>query len=181
MKLAFVLPWYGKDVTGGAENEARETAQALQRLAGLDVEFLTTCVQDFRSDWNVNSRPEGLEWVNDILVRRFPVRPRDANAFDTVNARLMNHLSVTAEQETVFMQEMIHSPALYDFIRTSGDDYIFFFIPYMFGTTYVGSAIHASRSVLIPCLHDESYAYLSCYREMFRCVRGIAIIIPPGA
>jgi glycosyltransferase involved in cell wall biosynthesis len=176
MKLAFVIPWYGKDVTGGAENAARETVQALQRLADLEVEVLTTCIQDFRSDWNVNSRPEGLEWVNDIPVRRFPVRPRDTNAFDAVNARLMNDLFVTAEQEAIFMQEMIHSPALYDFIHTYIDDYVFFFIPYMFGTTYAGSVIHADRSILIPCLHDESYAYLSCYREMFRRVRGVAFL-----
>ncbi len=61
MKLTLVIPWYGADITGGAETEARKTAEGLRRLAGLEVEVLTTCVQDFHSDWSVNNRPEGLE------------------------------------------------------------------------------------------------------------------------
>jgi glycosyltransferase involved in cell wall biosynthesis len=176
MKLTFVIPWYGADVTGGAETEARKTAEGLQCLAGLEVEVLTTCVQDFHSDWSTNSRPEGFEWVNSVPVRRFPVRPRNTQAFDAVNFRLMHNLPLSAEEEAVFMREMIHSPAMYDFIRNHGEDRIFLFIPYMFGTTYAGSAIHPERSVLIPCLHDESYAYLSYYRQMFRRVRGVAFL-----
>ena len=176
MKLTFVIPWYGTDVTGGAETEARKTAEGLQRLAGLEVEVLTTCVQDFHSDWSVNSRPEGLEWVNGIPVRRFPVRARNTKAFDAVNLRLMHNLPLTAAEEAVYMREMIHSPAMYAFIRNHGEGRIFLFIPYMFGTTYAGSALHPDRSVLIPCLHDESYAYLSYYREMFRRVRGSAFL-----
>ena len=68
MKPTFVIPWYGVDVTGGAETEARKTVEGLQRLAGLEVEVLTTCMQDFHSDWSVNSRPEGLEWVDGIPI-----------------------------------------------------------------------------------------------------------------
>ncbi|MFQ5792130.1 MAG: glycosyltransferase family 4 protein, partial [Acidobacteriota bacterium] len=174
MKLTFVIPWYGADVSGGAETEARDTAEALQRIGGVEVEVLTTCVRDFHSDWNVNARPEGLDLVNGVPVRRFPVRPRDTRAFDAVNFRLMNRLPLTLGEEATYMREMIHSPALYEFIRTQRNDCIFLFIPYMFGTTYEGSLIHPDRSVVIPCLHDESYAYLSCYREMFRRVRGVA-------
>src|SRR6266568_2418536 len=176
MKLTLVIPWYGADITGGAETEARKTAEGLRRLAGLEVEVLTTCVQDFHSDWSVNNRPEGLEWVHGIPVRRFPVRPRNTQAFDAVNLRLMHSLPLTAEEEALYMREMIHSPAMYAFIRNHGEDRIFLFIPYMFGTTYAGSAIHPDRSVLIPCLHVESYAYLSYYREMFRRVRGGAFL-----
>jgi glycosyltransferase involved in cell wall biosynthesis len=176
MKPTFVIPWYGADVTGGAETEARKTVEGLQRLAGVEVEVLTTCVQDFHSDWSINARPEGLEWVDGIPVRRFPVRSRNTKAFDAVNRRLMHGLPLTSEEEAVYMREMIHSPAMYDFIRNNGEDRIFLFIPYMFGTTYTGSAIHPDHSVLIPCLHDEPYAYLSCYREMFRRVRGVAFL-----
>src|SRR5262245_208844 len=172
MKMTLVIPWYGADVTGGAETEARKTAEGLQRLAGLEVEVLTTCVQDFHSDWIINNRPEGLECINGIPVRRFPVRARDTQAFDTVNLRLTHNLPLTDAEEAVFMREMIHSPAMYACIRNNAADRIFLFIPYMFGTTYAGSAIHPERSGLIPCLHDKSYAYLSYYREMLRRVRG---------
>ena len=39
--LAFVAPWYGPDIPGGAEAECRATAQAL-RNRGVPVEILTT-------------------------------------------------------------------------------------------------------------------------------------------
>ena len=175
MQPTFVIPWYGADVTGGAETEARKTVKGLQRLAGVAVEVLTTCVQDFHSDWSINARPEGLEWVDGIPVRRFPVRSRNTKAFDAVNPRLMHGLPLTSEEEAVYMREMIHSPAMYDFIRNNGEAPIFLFIPYMFGTMYAGSAIHPDHSVLISCLHDES-TYLSCYREMFRCIKRVAFL-----
>lgn len=175
VKLTFVLPWYGADVAGGAETEARKTIAALHRLAGLDVEVWTTCAQDFQSDWSVNARPAGSAWVDDIPVQRFPVRPRDTHAFDAVNLRLMHRLPVSAAEEATYMREMIHSPALYAWIQQHGAQRVLVFIPYMFGTTYAGAAIYPERSVLIPCLHDEPYAYMSCYRDLFRRVRGVAL------
>ena len=104
MKLTFVVPWYGVDVTGGAETEARKTVEGLQRLAGVEIEVLSTCVQDFHSDWSINSRPEGVEWVNGIPVRRFPVRARNTEAFDAVNFQLMHDLPLTAGEEAVYMR-----------------------------------------------------------------------------
>jgi glycosyltransferase involved in cell wall biosynthesis len=171
-----VVPWYGADVTGGAENLARHTAEALRRIGSLDVEVWTTCVRDFRADWNENTRPPGRDEVNGVPVRRFPVRARDASAFAAVNARLMEGGPVSDAQQQVFMREMIHSPALYDAIRQDRDGRVFLFIPYMFGTTFEGAAIHPDRSVLIPCLHDESYAYMTRYAKMFEEVRGVIFL-----
>jgi glycosyltransferase involved in cell wall biosynthesis len=176
VKLTFVTPWYGADVTGGAETQARATAEALRRIGGLDVDVWTTCAQDFHSDWSGNARPEGLEDVNGVPVLRFPVQKRDAPAFDAVNIHLMHNRPVTAEMEQVFLREMIHSPALYEAIRRDTEGRVFLFIPYMFGTTFEGAAIHPDRSVLIPCLHDESYAYLPRYARMFEEVRGVIFL-----
>jgi glycosyltransferase involved in cell wall biosynthesis len=47
-----------------------------------------------------------------------------------------------------------------------------FFGPYLFGTTFWGSLIAPEKSILIPCLHDESYAYQEVIASMFRQVRG---------
>ena len=58
MKFAFVIPWYGVNIPGGAEAEARRTAEHLHR-AGVPVEVLTTCVRDFRADWSVNHHRPG--------------------------------------------------------------------------------------------------------------------------
>lgn len=172
-KLAFVIPWYGLEAVGGAENEARKTAEALYHLAHLDVEVLTTCVQNFPSDWNTNFHKERTDIVNGVPVRRFPVRFRDTEAFDRVNYKLMRDIPITEREAKVFIREMINSEKLYNYIREHQEEYYFIFIPYMFGTTYWGSLINPERSFLIPCLHDESYAYLNIYKEMFSRVRGI--------
>src|SRR5205807_4079260 len=50
MKLAFVVPWFGAGIPGGAETACRLTAAKL-REAGVPVEVLTTCIREFRSDW----------------------------------------------------------------------------------------------------------------------------------
>ena len=177
LTLGFVIPWYGDDIGGGAESECRDVAKLL-KTAGYDVEVLTTCVRDFRSDWGIDYHPASVSVEGGIRVRRFSVRPRDVQAFDMLNGRLLQGESISAEEENVFFDEMINSPALYDYIDQHRTQYLYFFIPYMFGTTCRGSMICPERSVLIPCLHDESYAYLRPIREMFRTVRDIIFLSP---
>lgn len=75
-KIAFVIPWYGEGIPGGAEMELREVAGHLQK-AGVEVEVLTTCVKDFTADWNQNYYAAGVAMVYDVPTRRFPVRKRD--------------------------------------------------------------------------------------------------------
>jgi glycosyltransferase involved in cell wall biosynthesis len=71
------------------------------------------------------------------------------------------------------MQESVNSRALYRYISEYGLSYeAMFFGPYLFGTTIWGSQIHPQKSILVPCLHDEVYAYLDVIASMFRGVRG---------
>jgi len=179
MKIAFVIPWYGENIPGGAETECRTTAENLQK-AGFEVEILTTCVKEFLSDWNTDYYKEGVYQVNHIPVRRFSVRNRDTALFDSINYKLMQNQKISLHEEEIFIHEMINSDNLYTYIREHGLDYDFFlFIPYMFGTTYYGSQIHPEKSILIPCLHDESYAYLSIYKNMFKQVTALIFLSEP--
>lgn len=172
MKIAFVIPWYG-DIPGGAETECRQTAENLQK-SGLDVEILTTCVKQFLSDWNTDHFKEGTYKENGITVRRFSVRKRDTKKFDQVNFKLMNDCRISPVEEQIYMENMINSDDLYSYIRDHGNEYDhFFFIPYMFGTTYYGSLIYPEKSILIPCLHDESYAYMDIFKKMFKDVKAV--------
>lgn len=178
MKLAFVTPWYG-NIPGGAESECRRTVENLQKH-GIEVEILTTCIKEFLSDWSTDFYKEGIYNLNGISIRRFPVRKRDTGRFDRINHKLMRGLKISLEEEKTFMREMVNSPDLYSYIAEHGADYDYFlFIPYMFGTTYYGSCIHPEKSVLIPCLHDESYAYLDIYKSMFENVKGIIFHASP--
>ena len=102
--------------------------------------MLTTCVKEFTSDWNINYHPAGLTEINGISVRRFKIRKRDTQAFDSVNIKLMNGQMLTREEENIFIDEMVNSEEMYRYIGRHKDEYgLFVFIPYMFGTTYYGS------------------------------------------
>lgn len=172
--ITFVVPWYGPDAPGGAEAETRRTAQQFQ-AAGMAVEVLTTCTRDLYADWARNYYRPGVEQVDGITVRRFPVEKRDRAAFDTVNLRLMHGLPIAAVDERVYIEQMVRSPELYAFIAANGDGRLFVFIPYMPSTTYFGAQIHPDRSLLIPCLHDEAYARLGLYREIVPAVRALVL------
>ncbi len=172
-KIGFVAPWYGEDISGGAEAELRGLVHHLHD-AGVELEVLTTCVKDFRSDWNVDHHPAGLALCAGIPVRRFPVRKRDVRAFDAVNAKLMRDQPITAQEEETYQREMVNSPALYRYIRERQGEYSLFVpIGYMFGTTYFGLQACPQKTVMIPCLHDESYAYMDIFKKQFPRVAGM--------
>jgi len=177
MKIAFVIPWYGTDIGGGAEAETRRTAEHLHE-AHLPVEVLTTCVRDFSSDWGQNYHRSGESLENGVLVRRFPVRRRDRVAFDAVNWKLMHGQPVTPEEEEIYVRENVCSPALSEYIAEHRDQYRFCFIPYMFGTTYWGIVACPGEAYLIPCLHNETYARLGVFRRMFAYVKKLILHTP---
>ncbi|MCI6561375.1 MAG: glycosyltransferase family 4 protein [Ruminococcus sp.] len=172
-KIAFVIPWYAEKIPGGAEMETREVTKHL-REAGMNVEILTTCVKEFVSDWGVNYYPEGTETILGVPVRRFKVKKRDAKAFDEVNIKLMNGILISDEEEQIFINEMVNSPALYKYISEHKDEYTaFVYIPYMFGTTYFGIKACPEKAVMIPCFHDEAYVYMKIFRELYSQAAGM--------
>lgn len=180
-KIGFVTPWYGENIPGGAEMELRGIVSHLND-AGVSLEVLTTCVKDFNSDWNVDYYGEGEDIVNGVVVRRFKVRKRDVQAFDAVNYKLMNGLTITAEEEDIYEREMVNSPNMYEYIHEHKDDYcLFVFIPYMFGTTYYGIQECYEKAVMIPCFHDESYIYMECFKREFSKVAGMIFHAQPEA
>ena len=180
--IAFVSPWYGDYIAGGAEAELRELAAHLNST-DMPVEILTTCVRDFTSDWNKNYHTPGTDVARSgVIVRRFRVKRRNAAVFDNINQKLMRNIPITRQEEESFLHEMVGSPELCRYIKEHRSDYsLFVFIPYMFGTTYYGARVCPEKSVLIPCLHDESYARLSPFRELFPRLAGMVFNAAPEA
>ena len=178
-KIGFVIPWYHKDIKGGAEQELRGIVKHFHQK-GIPVEILTTCVKEFTADWTENYFKEGTEIIDDIPVRRFKVRKGDMELFHKVNYKLMNDISITIEEEKTFLGEMVNSPDLYEYLYEHSEEYHrYVFIPYMFGTTYYGIQACPYKSVLIPCLHDENYAYFRLFRENFKYLGGIIFHAKP--
>lgn len=178
-KIGFVTPWFGENIPGGAEMELRGLTTHLSE-SGLPVEILTTCAKEFLSDWSKNAYAEGLYQECGMPVRRFSVGKRDTALFDAVNWKLMNNQSITQDEERIYVDNMINSPNLYKYMKQHEAEYsLFVFIPYMFGTTYFGCAVCPEKSVLIPCLHDESYAYMNLFKERFSNVAGMIFHAQP--
>lgn len=172
-KIAFVIPWFYKDIPGGAEMEMKMLAKHLHE-DGVDVEILTTCVKEFSADWYENYFEPGEDEYEGMKIRRFPVRVGDAVTFHKINAKFMRGRKVNRREEYEFLREMVNSDALENYIGEHRDEYDkFIFIPYMFGTTYHGLQRCAEKAVLIPCLHDESYAYMESFKEKFATVHGM--------
>ena len=172
-RVAFVSPWFAERIPGGAEMELRGAVRHLKK-SGMDVEILTSCVREFGADWNIDYYPQGTEYIWQVPVTRFPVRQRNAAAFDEVNAKLMAGETLSDKEENTYCREMVNSPDLYVYIREHYDEYDHFvFIPYMFGTTYYGMQECLPKAILIPCLHDESYARLRLFKTLYPKIRGM--------
>jgi glycosyltransferase involved in cell wall biosynthesis len=86
----------------------------------------------------------------------------------------MHFEELAFDQEKTWISEGIISEDLFEFLENNRDNYdVFLFIPYLFGTTYWGAQIVQKKAVLIPCLHDEPYARLKIFQELFDAVKGI--------
>lgn len=177
--IALVIPWYGDQIKGGAEQECNYLAHSLKD-AGAQVEVLTTCVKEASADRGINTLEEGSHIESGILVRRFKVRARNLERFIPANLKLYNGHSVTLSEEEDYFAEDINSPEMYQYIGAHKEDYkCFIFIPYMYGPTYYGSKECPDNCIMIPCLHDESYAYMRLVKEMVERMKGIIYLSEP--
>jgi glycosyltransferase involved in cell wall biosynthesis len=171
LRLAFVVQRYGPEIDGGAEYECRRVAEAL--LPHHDVEVLTTCARDYLT-WRNVYRP-GVETVNGVRVRRFPVdRPRRVRAF----GRYADWLYATPhtffdEAEWVRRQGPL-TPSLVEWIRAHADDHDgFLFYTYLYLPTTLGLPLVAHKAVLVPTAHDERPIHLDLFRSLFRIPRAL--------
>jgi hypothetical protein len=166
VRLGFVVQRYGTEVVGGAELHCRWVAE---RLAGRhQVEVLTTTATDYLS-WE-NVLPEGLQDVNGIPVRRFPVtRPRRADRFDDI-ANKVCFFEHSDEDERRWMEE--HgpcTPALVDYLRAHESEFdALVFFSYRYWTTYHGLRVAPRKSLLVPTAEHDRVLYLRLFAPFFR-------------
>ena len=191
LSIAAIVPRFGKELGGGAETLVREillrlkdrsspapdVGEARQQTGETNgalgrIEVWTTCAVDHRS-WN-NELPPGITTEDGIIVRRFPVSPRNLDIFIGAELAMRDGRPLTVDEQLEWMSHSVNSHDLYQHIATHGKAFdVLLFAPYLFATTFWGSLIHPERSVLIPCLHNESYAYLEVIRHMMLSVRGL--------
>ena len=169
-RFAFVIPRYFDGIAGGAETLMGNIATHLS-ARGDTVEIWSTCAKDNRT-WKNEFSP-GVSPVSGIPLRRFPVDSRNLDAWIPIQLALHDGQKISTDDQLTWMAESVNSCALYAHIAQNATNFdALFFGPYLFGTTFWGSLIAPHKSILIPCLHDEAYAYQDVIASMFRQVRG---------
>jgi glycosyltransferase involved in cell wall biosynthesis len=171
VKLAVVVQRYGADINGGAELHARYIAERLSRHA--QVEVVTTCARDYVS-WK-NELSPGVETVNGLQVRRFPVsRERHPIEFGRRSQRVFEHPHSFADEFAWLDSEGPTSPALVKYlVRSSASfDYILFF-SYRYYHAWHGARRLSDKAVLVPTAERDPAIGLAIFGPVFRGVRAI--------
>ncbi|MCB0318451.1 MAG: glycosyltransferase family 4 protein [Bdellovibrionales bacterium] len=166
----FVVPRFSEEIIGGAETLVANIAARLYER-GDEVLVLTTCSKDNRT-WD-NEYPEGDAVEFGVPVKRFKVDERDLESWIPKQISLSEGMMLSLEDQFEWMKHSVNSISLYQYLADHAASFnAIFFAPYLFGTTFWGSLIHPKNSYLIPCLHDEVYAYVDVIQSMFRQVSG---------
>ena len=170
MRLAIAVQRYGADINGGAELHARYIAERLARHA--DVEVVTTCAKDYVT-WR-NERPAGVEKINGINVRRFPVaHERDPNAFGRQSRRVFEQVHSVADELTWLDSEGPASPGMVDYL--TGDarfDFVLLFSYRYYHAYHVARRI-PEKSILVPTAERDPAIGLAIFGPIFRAVRAL--------
>jgi glycosyltransferase involved in cell wall biosynthesis len=171
VKLAIVVQRYGQAINGGAELHARYVAEHLARHA--EVEVLTTCASDYVT-WR-NELPPGVEEINGVKVRRFPVkRERDPLAFGRQSDKVFQRTHSIADELEWLDREGPNSPALIDYLSKHQDDYDYCIVfSYRYAHAYHAVRAVAHKAILVPTAERDSAIGLAIFGPVFRGVRAL--------
>ncbi|HVF32902.1 MAG TPA: glycosyltransferase [Acidimicrobiales bacterium] len=177
-RLAFVTPRYGEGVVGGSESVLREAAQGLVER-GWSVDILTTCAVDHHTWANVHPPGEFVE--EGVRVVRFPtVHDGDKLLRDTIEGRIQLGLPVTLDEQRIWLNGTFRVPQLFHHLLEHGSSYRAVVLsPYLFWTTVTGSLVAPERTIVMPCLHDEHYAYLEIVKPVLTDVAQVWFLSEP--
>ncbi|MFH0954083.1 MAG: glycosyltransferase family 4 protein [Verrucomicrobiota bacterium] len=177
-RIAFVCPRFSeKGTVGGAETLLKNLAEHAAN-AGRQVSFLTTCAENHFT-WD-NTRTPGRTRIGNLDVHYFPVDARDVSAFLRAQDAIDRRAGVTDEDEEAWIRNSVNSSALYQHLHEHGGEYDRLVMgPYLFGLTWFASQVHPEKTLLVPCLHDEPFAYLRIMRKMFQAVLGFMFNTEP--
>lgn len=165
LRIGIVVPRYGINIHGGAETLARAYTGALTAM-GHTVEVVTTTAVSANT-W-IPTLPEGSLVEDGIAVHRFDTVPRNWGRYDAMIKRLERQGQITIGEAHQLIRELGYSPGLLDYLdakRGSMDWWIF--LPYLFSPIVEGLP-RVSRSILVPCLHDEPIARIPPVGKIFR-------------
>lgn len=171
MKIGIVIPWFSESPSGGAERFAGGLAKAFAQ-EGYITDILTTCGKDSFWDWGKDYYEEGSTDYAGVTIRRFSLDMRNKKLYEKVFGKMSQREQLKYSEQMQMLHETVNSQSMYKFIYMHKNDYVFIFMPYLFGITFWGTKIAPERSFLLPCLHNEEMAHLTVVKQMFHRVQG---------
>jgi glycosyltransferase involved in cell wall biosynthesis len=176
MRVAIVVPRYGRDVLGGAETLARGFAEEAVEQ-GWSVEVWTTCARSHYTWKNVHA--EGIEDDDGLTVRRFRVQVQDPNRHAALLEKLDYREHLPKEEHGDWLSSGAHSPGLYAHVGRHAHEFdLVVALPAVAPLVHYAAWIVPDRVVVLPCLHDEPTAYLEPIRMLMEEVRGVMFLSP---
>jgi len=171
MKLAVVVQRYGADINGGAELHARYIAERLSRHAA--VEVVTTCARDYVT-WK-DELPAGVERVNGIPVRRFPVsHERRPYEFGRRSVRVFERTHSLADELAWLESEGPASPALVNYVEKAAADFDFIILSsYRYYHAWHLARRLPAKAIIVPTAERDEAIGLSLFGPVFRGVRAL--------
>lgn len=176
--MALVPTRYGEEVVGGSEALLREVAHGLADR-GWEVEVLTTTARDHHT-WH-DEYPAGAAHDGKVMVRRFrTVHDGDRATRNAIEHRIQQGRPVSLDDQHLWVHGTFRVPDLFHHLVASGDRYDAVVLsPYLFWTTVCCSKVRPSRTIVMPCLHDEHYAYLDIFRPILGDVAQLWFLSEP--
>jgi glycosyltransferase involved in cell wall biosynthesis len=130
-----------------------------------DVEVLTTCAIDHYT-W-ANDLPPGPSEEDGLVVRRFPTVHTPSRVALKAQLLIQAGQMPSLDAQVGWLSFRFQVPELFHYLLRYGQQYdAIVFSPYMFWTTAVCVPVVADRAVVMPCLHDETYARLDVLRPV---------------
>lgn len=170
-RAALVVQRYGIDVNGGAEQLCRMVAERMQ--VHWDVEVLTSCAREYVERFE-NDYPPGIEIVNGVRVRRFPIdyRRSEAAVFSALDRRVLHRHADRADEELWLKEIGPYCSALIQHVADCHNDYdLFVFVTYLYATTTLVLPMVRDKAILVPNAHDEPPIHARFFDDFFALPR----------
>jgi glycosyltransferase involved in cell wall biosynthesis len=163
-RVAFVPLRYGPEIVGGSEALTREIAIGLAER-GWDVEVMTT--RAVNHETMANAFPEGESGEDGLTVRRFSIEHHRSRPGLRAQHTITDGLIPPIDDQWSWVSWRFSSPDLFHHLLRHAPTFdAVVFSPYIFWNTTACLGAVDGNAVVMPCLHDETYARLDVMRPV---------------